>query len=86
MLIAKDLPKFLWAEAVNYAMWLKNCLPSRVIPGTALYELIQKTKPSLAQAHEFGSIIYVHLLDAGKLDPRAEEAMFVGIDIESKGY
>jgi hypothetical protein len=86
MLIAKDLPKFLWAEAINYAMWLKNRLPSRAIPGTTPYELVHKTKPSLAQAHEFGFIIYVHLLDAGKLDPRAEEAVFVGVDIESKGY
>jgi hypothetical protein len=86
MLIAKDLPKFLWAEAINYATWLKNRLPSRAIPGTTPYELVHKMKPSLAQAHEFGSIVYVHLLDAGKLDPRAEEAVFVGVDVESKGY
>jgi hypothetical protein len=48
MLIAKDLPKFLWAEAVNYVMWLKNRLPSRAIPGTTPYKLIWKAKPSLA--------------------------------------
>jgi hypothetical protein len=86
MLITKDLPKFLWAEAVNYATWLKNCLLSRAIPGTTLYKLVHKMKLSLAQAHEFGSIVYVHLLDAGKLDPRAKEAVFVGVDVESKGY
>ena len=28
MLLARDMPKFLWAEAINYATWLKNRLPS----------------------------------------------------------
>jgi hypothetical protein len=32
MIIAKDLPKMLWAEVVNYATWLKNRMPSRAIP------------------------------------------------------
>lgn len=86
MLIAKDLPKFLWAKAVSYATWLKNRLPSRVTPGTTPYELVRKAKPSLAQAREFGCAAYVHLLDAGKLELRAEEGVFVGVDAESKGY
>jgi transposase InsO family protein len=28
MLLARDLLKYLWAEAINYATWLKNCLLS----------------------------------------------------------
>lgn len=69
MLIAKDLPKMLWAEAVNYA-----------------FELVHGSKPNLSQAHEFGAPVLVHVLEGGKLEPRAEEAVFVGVDVESKGY
>jgi hypothetical protein len=86
MLITKQLPKYLWVEAVSYATWLKNRLPSWAIPGTTSFELVRKTKPNLAQAHEFGTRVYVHLLNAGKLEARAEEAIFVSVDAESKGY
>ena len=86
MLIAKNMPKFLWAEAVNYATWLKNRLPSHAIPGHTPYDLINGRRPNLSQAREFGGKIFVHLPNAGKLELRAEEAVFVGIDLESKGY
>ncbi|KIJ04663.1 hypothetical protein PAXINDRAFT_41474, partial [Paxillus involutus ATCC 200175] len=63
------MPKFLWAEAVSYASWLRNRLPSH-----------------LSQAHEFGCKVYVRIQDVGKLEARAEEAAFVGVDEESKGF
>lgn len=47
---------------------------------------VNKSKPNLAQAHEFGSKVYVHLQDTGKLEAKAEEAVFVGVDDQSKGY
>jgi hypothetical protein len=37
-------------------------------------------------AHEFGAPCFVHLQDVGKLDARAEEAVFVGVDAQSKAY
>lgn len=86
MLIAHGLPKFLWAEAVNYAVWLKNRLPSRSIPGHTPYELVHNAPPDLSCAHEFGSPVLVHLEHAGKLEPKAEDAFFVGVDGESKAY
>jgi transposase InsO family protein len=86
MLLAHDLPKSLWAEAINYATWLKNRLPSKAIPGHTPYELVHGSKPNLAQAHEFGARVYVHLLGVGKLEAKAEEGIFVGVDEQSKGY
>lgn len=86
MLIAKNVLKFLWAEAVNYATWLKNCLPSHATPGHTPYSLVNGQHPDLLQAHKFGGKIFVHLPNARKLEPRAKEAIFVGIDLESKGY
>jgi hypothetical protein len=50
------------------------------------YELINKSKPSLALAHKFSTPVYVHVTTGGKLEAKAEEATFVGVDQESKGY
>jgi hypothetical protein len=86
MLLGHNLPKFLWAEAVSYATWLKNRLPSCAIPGHTPYNLIHGSLPDISMAHEFGAPCFVHLQDVSKLDARAEEAVFVGIDAQSKAY
>ncbi|KIJ05863.1 hypothetical protein PAXINDRAFT_92846, partial [Paxillus involutus ATCC 200175] len=80
------MPKFLWAEAVSYASWLRNRLPSRATPDHTPYDLIHSHRPDLSQAHEFGCKVYIHIQDVGKLEARAEEAAFVGVDEESKGF
>jgi hypothetical protein len=80
------MPKFLWAEAINYATWLKNRLPSHATPGHTPFELVNNAKPNLALVHEFGTKVYIHTPDNGKLEACAEEAIFVGVDDESKGY
>jgi hypothetical protein len=86
MLIGHDLPKFLWAETVNYACWLKNFLPSSAIPSATPHEFVHRTKPNLSMAHKFGTRVYVHQLGAGKLEAHAEEAIFIGVNTDSKGY
>jgi len=86
MLLGRNKPKYLWAEAINYSTWLKNRFPSSAIPGKTPYELINKSKPNLAMAHEFGAPVYVHVTTGEKLEARAEAAVFVGVDEESKGY
>jgi hypothetical protein len=37
-------------------------------------------------AHEFGTPVYIHVTIGGKLGAKAEEATFVRVDQESKGY
>jgi hypothetical protein len=59
---------------------------SRATPGKTPYELVNKAKPNLALAHEFGTPVYVHVTTGGKLEAKVEEATFVGVDQESKGY
>jgi hypothetical protein len=86
MLLGQDMPKILWAEALNYVTWLMNRLPSYATPGKTPYELINKSKPNLVLAHEFSTPVYVHVTTGGKLEAKAEEATFVGVDQESKGY
>jgi hypothetical protein len=73
-------------EALNYVTWLKNRLPSCATLGKTPYELVNKSKPNLALAHEFSTPVYVHVTTGGKLEAKAEEATFVGVDQESKCY
>jgi hypothetical protein len=73
-------------EVLNYATWLKNCLPSRATLGKTPYEPVNKSKPNLVLAHNFGTPVYVHVTTGGKLEAKMEEATFVGVDQESKGY
>jgi hypothetical protein len=80
MLLGWDMPKFLWVEAPNYATWLKNHLPSHATPGEMPYELINKSKPNLMLAHEFGTPVYMHITTGCKLEAKAEEAIFVRVD------
>jgi hypothetical protein len=37
-------------------------------------------------AHEFSTLVYVHVTTGGKLEAKAEEATFVRVDQESEGY
>jgi hypothetical protein len=75
MLLGRDMPKILWAEALNYVTWLKNRLLSRATPGRTPYELVNKTKPNLMLAHEFGTPVYVHVTTGGKLEVKAEKQL-----------
>ena len=45
-----------------------------------------REKLDLSAIYPWGCKAWVKRLDVGKLDPRAEECRFVGIDAESKGY
>jgi hypothetical protein len=87
MLEAAKLPKSLWAEAVSHHVWLRNRVPTRAIPDSKTpYEMGTGKKPDLSSVRPWGCKIWVKQLDVGKLEPRAEECRFVGIDSESKGY
>jgi hypothetical protein len=50
------------------------------------HRLVYKTKPDLGDAHKFGCKVYVHRSDGGKLEACASEAVFVGINKQSKAY
>jgi hypothetical protein len=86
MLLGWDMPKFLWVEALNYATWLKDRLPSHATLGKTPYELVNKSKPNLTLAHEFSTLVYVYVTTGRKLEVKTEEAIFVEVDQESKGY
>jgi hypothetical protein len=85
-MIRAGLPRDLWAEAVHHDVWLRNHALTQALPGTKTpHEVAMGGKPDLSQLCEWGTTVLVKQLDAGKLDPRAKEAHFVGFNEESKG-
>ena len=87
MLNDSKLPKNLWAEAINYHVWIHNRVPTRALKHDKTpLELATGHKLDLLSVHPWGCKAWVKRLDVGKLEPRAKLCFFVGIDAESKGF
>lgn len=87
MIIAKNLPLNLWAEAVNCAVYVLNrtvWTSGAVTP----YEAWAGKAPNLKHLRIFGSDTYVHTPKqfTRKLDARASKKIFVGYTAESTNY
>ena len=79
MLIAKDLPHFLWAEAVSYAAYIRSSVPTRALNDKTPYEAWTGQKPNVSHLREFGASVWIYDEgDTGKLLPRANKHIFVG--------
>ena len=89
MLRAKELPKFLWAEAVSTAVYVLNHTThsSRKNLKTA-YEAWTNRKPNLEHIRVFGSTAYMHVPKRlrRKLDDKAKKTILVGYQGESSNY
>ena len=68
MLHASRLPKFLLGEAINHAVYLKNCMATKALDGKTPYKVFHETKPNLHGLPEFGSQVWVHDTSGSKLD------------------
>jgi len=87
MIIAKNLPLNLWAEAVNCAVYVLNrtvWTSGAVTP----YEAWAGKAPNLKHLRIFGSDAYVHTPKqfTRKFDARASKKIFVGYTEESTNY
>jgi hypothetical protein len=86
MLIAKDLPHFLWDEAARHATYLRNRAPTRSLKGTTPYEAWTGKKPDISHLREFGCDVWIldETKDKSKLAPRSKKMVFVGFEDGSK--
>lgn len=88
MLIMSKVPKDLWAEVVNMAVFLRNRCPSKANSNLTPYKLQTGKKSNIKFFRIFGS--HVTFLkkgpDISKLDPKGEEAILVGYSNEAKVY
>ena len=90
LIMSQGLPKYLWAEAIATAVYLKNRLPHSTVNMTP-YEAFHGTRPSLKHLHLFGQRCYVHIpkearAPTTKFEPRAMDAIFIGYTASSKIY
>ena len=86
MIIGKNMPQFLWDEAVSHAAYLRNRAPTRALQGKTPYEAYHKLIPSVAHLREFGSDVWIldESENRSKLDPKSKKMVFVGFMDGSK--
>ena len=85
MLISKNLPSYLWDEAVSYANFIRNRVPTRALENMTPYEGWHSKKPDVSNLREFGCDVWV--LDESnktKLHPQSKKMVFVGFNEGSK--
>lgn len=80
MLFAKDLPEFLWGEAVNTAAYVLNRTGPTMVNGSTPYELWTGKKTSVNHLRVFGTDCFVHVPDQKrhKLQRKAVKGILVG--------
>jgi hypothetical protein len=88
ILIESQLPLSLWAKAVEYAVYTKNCSPTAALKNKTPYKVFWGTKPDISNLRVFGSQCYVHndSPTRQKLDVRAFPAIFIGYSTTSKAW
>lgn len=88
LLFEAGLEKFLWAEAVNTSVYLRN---RQVVSGTNFktpYEIWMGHKPDISHIRVFGSMAMVHMPKEKRLkwDKKATKTLLVGFSEDVKGY
>jgi len=86
MLHESGLPKFLWGEALKYAVYVKNCTWTQALKNMTPYEVLTGMKPDILNLRIWGQKVWVHDDKGTKLDDRAKEGYWVEIDNESKAH
>jgi hypothetical protein len=88
LLVAGDLPKSLWAEAVNTSVYTLNRTGPSSVEGRTPYELFTGKTAHLNKLHIFGSSCYVHVPKdkRKKWDPKGLRGKFVGYSEDIDGY
>ena len=88
MLKEKNLPRELWGEAVNTAVYLLNRASTRSLKGLTPYEAWIGRKPSVEHLRIFGLVVHVKCtkVPQKKLEDRSSPMVFVGYEIGTKAY
>lgn len=88
MLCARNLPTFLWAEAVNTAAYVINRTGKSSVVGKSPYELWLGKTYDISDLKVFGAPVYAHIPKQRrqKWDQKAEKGIMVGYGTTTKGY
>jgi hypothetical protein len=88
MLKAKNLPNWLWGEAVLAAVYVLNRVPTRSVEGATPFEVWYGKKLAVHHLHTFGCLAYVKNTkpNLSKLDDRGCMMIFTGYEQGTKAY
>jgi len=80
MLKSKNLPSYLWGEAVSTTTYILNRSPTKRLEGMTPEEARTGLKPDVAHLRVFGSICYKHAPDQlrRKLDDKGTQHILLG--------
>jgi len=80
MLKSKNLPKFLWGEAVITTTYILNRSPTKMLKNITAEEAWTGVKPSVEHLRVFGSICYKHVPYQlrRKLDDKSVSLLLIG--------
>ena len=81
------LPRFLWREAVKYAIWLKNRMATCTLPESKTpYKMLYSKNPNLEGLREWGMKVWVHDVSGTNLDDRSRIGQLVGFKEASNAH
>ncbi|CAI7832303.1 unnamed protein product [Closterium sp. NIES-53] len=90
MLLHMGVQHHWWHLALRQAVWVRNCLErSTTPPGTTPYQLLTGKKPDLSLARVWGCMVQFMVPEqqrGGKLAPKAQWGLHLGVSLESKGW
>ena len=88
MLLESGLSKDFWAEAVNTAYYIQNCVFLRPILKKTPFELQKRKQPKISYFHIFGFECYIlNTKDKlSKFDPKYDPDVFLRYSYVSKAY
>jgi hypothetical protein len=76
----------LWGEALRQATWLKNRTATRALDGKTPFEALYGRPSDLSALHTWGTPVLVHNTSGSKLNVRAREARWLGLDVDVKAH
>jgi hypothetical protein len=88
MLYDQDLPRFLWTEACNTAVYIHNKSPHKVLERKTPDEVFTERKLKVGHLRIFGCLVYCHVPSEKrmKLESTMKKGTFVGYSETSKAY
>ncbi|KAE8732520.1 Detected protein of unknown function [Hibiscus syriacus] len=88
MLKSKDMPKYFWAEAIQYAVYVQNRCPHAKLVDQTPQEAWSGLKLTISHFNVFGSVAYAHVPNQRrtKIDDKSKRYIFISYDEKTKGF
>jgi hypothetical protein len=88
LLKSKSVPGEFWGEAVSTTIYLLNRAPTKSLVDKTPYEAYYNRKPRVEHLRIFGCIAHVKIVTPHlqKLADRSRPMVFIGYDMNTKGY